>query len=315
MSTVQPLDLAGRAGAAATPPRRRKFRGLPYGLLLPAVAIIILALGYPLVRQVWLSFHEFGLKQQFGQPAEWVGLQNYVDLATDPYLWEVLGRSVLFCLVNAGITLALGLFVALVMQAMSTGVRIATQAALLLAWAMPVLAVLTVWQWMFDTTYGVVNWGLTALGGDFSGHSWLIEPLSFFGIATLIIVWMSVPFVAFTIYAGLTQVSTDAIEAAMLDGAGTLARVRHIMLPAIKPVLAVVGLLQIVWDLRVFTQIYVLQRAGGTAADTNLLGTYVYRLGIGEGSFGMAAAVAMFLLDVTIVLTSPYLVTMFRQED
>jgi N,N'-diacetylchitobiose transport system permease protein len=126
---------------------------------------------------------------------------------------------------------------------------------------------------------------------------------------------MSVPFVAFTIYAGLTQVSTDAIEAAMLDGAGTLARVRHIMLPAIKPVLAVVGLLQIVWDLRVFTQIYVLQRAGGTAADTNLLGTYVYRLGIGEGSFGMAAAVAMFLLDVTIVLTSPYLVTMFRQED
>jgi N,N'-diacetylchitobiose transport system permease protein len=315
MSTVQPLDLAGRAGAAATPPRRRKFRGLPYGLLLPAVAIIILALGYPLVRQVWLSFHEFGLKQQFGQPAEWVGLQNYVDLATDPYLWEVLGRSVLFCLVNAGITLALGLFVALVMQAMSTGVRIATQAALLLAWAMPVLAVLTVWQWMFDTTYGVVNWGLTALGGDFSGHSWLIEPLSFFGIATLIIVWMSVPFVAFTIYAGLTQVSTDAIEAAMLDGAGTLARVRHIMLPAIKPVLAVVGLLQIVWDLRVFTQIYVLQRAGGTAADTNLLGTYVYRLGIGEGSFGMAAAVAMFLLAVTIVLTSPYLVTMFRQED
>lgn len=163
----------------------------------------------------------------------------------------------LFCLVNAAVTLGLGLFIALVMQAMSAGVRIATQAALLLAWAMPVLAVLTVWQWMFDTTYGVVNWALTALGGDFSGHSWLIEPLSFFGIATLIIVWMSVPFVAFTVYAGLTQVSTDAIEAAMLDGAGTLARVRHIMLPAIKPVLAVVGLLQIVWDLRVFAHLRV----------------------------------------------------------
>jgi len=315
MSTVQPLDLAAGASGTALPGRRRRFRGLPYGLLLPAVAVTIVALGYPLVRQVWLSFHEFGLKQQFGQPAEWVGLANYVELATDPYLWEVLGRSVLFCLVNAAVTLGLGLFIALVMQAMSAGVRIATQAALLLAWAMPVLAVLTVWQWMFDTTYGVVNWALTALGGDFSGHSWLIEPLSFFGIATLIIVWMSVPFVAFTVYAGLTQVSTDAIEAAMLDGAGTLARVRHIMLPAIKPVLAVVGLLQIVWDLRVFTQIYVLQRAGGTASDTNLLGTYVYRLGIGEGSFGMAAAVAMFLLAVTIVLTSPYLVTMFRQED
>ena len=64
--------------------------------------------------------------------------------------------------------------------------------------------------------------------------------------------------------------------------------------------LLVIGLLQVIWDLRVFTQIYVLQKAGGVTRDTNLLGTYIYRLGIGGGDFGTAAAVAMFMLALTV---------------
>ena len=70
--------------------------------------------------------------------------------------------------------------------------------ALLLAWATPALTATIVWQWIFDARYGVVNWLLTRLGGDFEGHSWLCEPLSFFFVATLVVVWMGVPFVAFT---------------------------------------------------------------------------------------------------------------------
>src|SRR5215216_191241 len=81
--------------------RRRRINGrLPYGLVLPAVVALGLSLGYPLVRQVLLSFHEYGLAQQFGRPAEWVGLDNYQALVTDAYLWKVLLRSVVFCLVN-----------------------------------------------------------------------------------------------------------------------------------------------------------------------------------------------------------------------
>ena len=301
--------------ATPIPVNKPRRTPLPYGLLLPALAAIMVALGYPLFQQIMLSMQKYGLKQQFGAPPEWVGGANFVALVSDPYLWTVLFRSILFCLANAALTLGLGLAVALLMRELSKPMRLVVQGALLLAWAMPVLAVLTVWQWMFDTQYGVVNWVLTRLGANFAGHSWLIEPLSFFFVASVVVVWMSVPFVAFTLFAGLTQVSEEAIEASMLDGAGGLARVRHILLPSIKPVLLVVGLLQIVWDLRVFTQVYVLQQAGGLARETNLLGTYLYRLGIGEGQFGMAAAVAMFLLVVTVVLTSPYLVTMFRQEE
>ncbi|MDF1604252.1 sugar ABC transporter permease [Nocardioides sp. YIM 152315] len=294
-------------------PRRRR-TPLPYALLLPAVAALALALGYPLVRQVVLSFQDFGLAQQFGQPPTWIGVDNYRDLITDPYLWRVTLRSLAFCLVNAAVTMAIGVGLALLMRHMAKGVRVLVQTGLLLAWAMPVVASLTVWQWLFDTQYGVINYLLTELGFDFVGHPWLLRPLSFFFVATVIVVWMSVPFVAFTVYAALTQVSEDMVEAAEIDGAGALQRLRHVVLPAIRPVLLVVGLLQVIWDLRVFTQIFILQQAGGSTRDTNLLGTYIYRLGIGGGEFGMAAAVAIFMLALTVILTAPYVRAMLKQE-
>lgn len=289
--------------------------GRPIGLVVPAVLVLGLALGYPLLRQVLLSLQEFGLAQQFGQAPEWIGLGNYRELLTDGELWQVVVRTVAFCFVNAGLTFGIGLGVALLMTRMSRLARIATQCGLLLAWAMPVVAAMTVWQFLFDTEYGVVNWLLTQLGGDFRGHAWLLDPWSFFAVATLIVVWMSVPFVAFTLYAALTQVPEDVVEAAEIDGAGPWQRFVHVVLPAIRPVLLVVVLLQVIWDLRVFTQIYTLQKAGGVSKDTNLLGTYIYTLGIKGGDFGMAAAAAMFMLVLTVVLTAPYVRMMLKQEE
>lgn len=309
------------AGLPAAPPDRRprapRRRGplLPYLLVVPAIVALALALGYPVLRQVQLSLQEFGLAQQFGAPADWVGLANYRELLGQAYLWKVVVRSLVFCLVNAGLTLLIGMGVALLMTRMSKPVRLLAQTGLLLAWAMPVLAALTVWQWLFDTQYGIVNWLLTRVGGSYEGHSWLLEPLSFFFVATVIVVWMSVPFVAFTGYAALTQVSEDLVEAAELDGANGWQRLRHVVLPSIRPVLLVVGLLEIIWGLRVFTQIYVLQEAGGVTRETNLLGTHIYRLGIAGGDFGTAAAVAIFMLALTVVLTAPYVRTMLRQEE
>lgn len=287
---------------------------LPYGLLLPALLALTFALGYPLVRQVILSFQDFGLRQQFGAPPEWIGLQNYRDLVSDKYLWTLVLRSVVFCLVNAGLTMVLGVGIALLMRLMSKPVRLIVQAGLLIAWAMPVLASLTVFTWLFDTQYGVVNWVLDHLGADYAGHSWLIEPMSFFLVATILVVWMSIPFVAFTVYAALTQVPQEILEAAEVDGAGPWQRTRLVVFPTIRPVLLVVGLLEIVWGLRVFTQIYVLQQAGGVTRETNLLGTYVYRSGIGQGEFGVAATVAMFMLALTVLLTAPYVITMMRDD-
>lgn len=306
----------------ATPPgepalvRRRRRSFTPYALITGSVAILVLAMAYPLGWQVVTSLKQFGLAQQFGQPAKFVGLQNYVTLATDGYLWTVVARSIVFCMLNAFATLAIGILVALLMNAVNRLSRIILQVSMLLAWAMPVVASMTVWRWLFDWRRGVVNWSLDAAGfHGFRSHNWLEQPLSFFLVATIIVVWMSVPFVAFSVYAGLTQVSEEVLEAAQIDGANARQRFFGIIVPMIRPVLAIVLLLQIIWDLRVFAQIRMLQDAGSTPSQTNLLGTYIYQLGTGSSDYGMASAVSIFVLVLTVALSSFYIRSLLREEE
>ncbi len=289
-------------------------RRVPLALIIPTLLILLVALGYPIGWQVVTSFQHYGMLQQFGQPPEWVGLDNYVALFTDSYLWIVIARSIAFCLVCAVSTVAIGGGMALLMRAVSTPVRLILQIALLVAWAMPVVTSMTVWIWIVDWRRGVLNWLLTRLGGDFQGHNWLVEPLSFFAVAAVIVIWMSVPFVALSIYAGLTQVSPEVLEAAEIDGANGWQRVRHIILPLIAPVVSIVLLLQLIWDLRVFTQIKLLQDAGGFANETNLLGTYIYQLGTGAGDFGAAAAVSVIMLALTVAMSWYYVRSLMKEE-
>jgi N,N'-diacetylchitobiose transport system permease protein len=126
---------------------------------------------------------------------------------------------------------------------------------------------------------------------------------------------MGIPFVAFTIYAGLTQIPADIHEAAMLDGAGFVDRFRFITVPAIKPILLILTSLSVLWDFRVFTQIYVLQKAGGVTRDTNLLGVYSYNISIGQNRYDIGAAIAIVMVVITILLTLWYLRSMLRQDE
>lgn len=316
MSAVTPATTATAAAQAIGRPNRRPRKWAPYLLLIPAIGFLVLALAYPLLRQVWMSFQAFGLEQQFGAPAEWVGLDNYRELLGDGYFWLVVLRSVVFCLANAGLTMVLGIAIAMLMTRIGTPARLVLQIGLLLAWSMPHLASLTVWQWLFDTNFGAINYMLANwLGLDFVNHAWLIEPLSFYLVATIVITWMSTPFVAFATYAALTQVPGDVLEAGEMDGADAWQRFRLLTVPLIKPVLLIVGLLQIIWDLRVFTQIFLLQDAGGITRDTHLIGTYVYQLGIKEGSFGTASAAALIILVLTVSVSLYYVRMLVRQED
>jgi N,N'-diacetylchitobiose transport system permease protein len=200
------------------------------------------------------------------------------------------------------------------MNAVSRAVKIVIQIAMILAWAMPVVAAMTVWNWLFDWRRGVVNWILSALGLPFQDHNWLQNPLSFYFVAMIIVVWMSVPFVAFSVFAGLTQVSDEVLEAAQMDGASPRQRFWGIIVPIIRPVLAIVLLLQVIWDLRVFTQIRILQDAGSIASETNLLGTYIYQLGTGSSDFGTASAVSIFVLVLTVAISAFYVRSMLKED-
>lgn len=310
MTQVASGELPSQGDVRGAATRRRRGRPLPYLLLVPSVVVLGALLGFPLVRLVKLSLQKFGLRQQFGQPADYVGAKNYRTILGDSEFWAVLRRTVVFCAVNVVLTMVIGLLVALLLRVLAARMRLLVTVGLMLAWSMPALTATVVWQWIFDTQYGLANW---LLGRQ--GHSWLAAPLSFYFVATIIVVWMGVPFVAFTLYAGLTQISTEVLEAARVDGAGPWQRFRDIILPGLKPILLILTSLSILWDFRVFTQIYVLQRAGGIASETNVLGVYAYRLSIGSNRFDLGAAIAIVMVAITLLLTVLYLRSMLREEE
>jgi N,N'-diacetylchitobiose transport system permease protein len=297
-------------------PRRRRTSIAPWMLLAPAGVMLAVFIGWPLVQLVIMSFQEFGRAQIFGAAPEFVGLGNYLAVLGDSEFWQVLARSVLLCIVCVTATMVLGMLIAVLMTKLGAAMRVAVSIGLLLAWAMPALTATIVWGWIFDTRSGLVNAFLTAITGtDWTGHSWLIEPLSFFAVAAIIITWGAVPFVVFSVYAALTQVPEEVLEAAALDGAGGFGRFRHIIFPYLRSILVVLLILQIIWDLRVFAQIYALQTIGGVRADTNTVGVYIYSVSMASGDLGAGGAISVILVLIMLVLAGYYIRSMLRQEE
>ena len=319
VSSVDGERLVAPQPAPRRSPRRRRPTGglTPYALLVPASIVLAAIVGWPLVQLLVTSMQEFGRAQVFGAPPEWVWFDNYVSVLTDPAFYAVLGRSLVFAAACVVITMLLGTLIALLLQRLPKGFRLLLSLGLLLAWAMPPLSATIVWGWMFDTDYGVVNSVLVNAFGleQYTQHSWLIEPLSFFLVAGVIIVWGAVPFVAFALYAGLTQVPDEVLEAAQLDGAGGFSRFRLIVFPYLKPIFLITTILQIIWDLKVFTQIFALQDIGGIREQTNTLGVYIYRVSIAGGDFGTGGAIAVITAIILMSISLYYVRQTVKEEE
>ena len=147
---------------APTAPHKQRAAPLPYWLTIPAVATLIIGLGYPMAWQIINSMREYGLRQQFGEPAPWVWFENYTSLLSDGFFWSVVARSLVFMALTALATMTIGILLALLMKAAPAWARIVLQAALLLAWAMPIVAQMTVWSWLIDARNGVLNYLLSS---------------------------------------------------------------------------------------------------------------------------------------------------------
>ncbi len=305
-----------RKKRADKPLSRPADRRLALLLVLPAVAIVLVSLGYPIVRQFIMSFQEFGLAQQFGQAPGFVWFENYAAVLSDSAFWAALARSVVFGLVCAAATMIIGTSAALLLTAVPRAIAMGVQAIMLVAWAMPVLSSLQVFQWIFDARRGIANWVLTSIGFDnMAGFNWLSTPLTFFAVATLLVTWMSVPLVVFMVYAAVTQLDESMMEAARLDGAHGFTLFWQMIVPSIAPVFMLVCLLEIIWDLRVFTQIHVLQSNSGITQDTHVLGTYIYQIGLSGGNYGVAATAAMIMLAIMVALTAKYIQILLRSAE
>lgn len=317
MLEVDTAVVPPRMAPPARPPRaKRRTAALPLLLLAPATAVVAAIIGWPLVQLLLLSFQEFGRAQVFGQPSTWIGLQNYASVLADPDFWAVLWRTVAFAAVCVVAAMLLGIGLALLMQRLPKPFRVLMSVGLLLAWAMPALTATIVWGWIFDTQYGVVNGVLRDVLGlaEFDRHSWLIDPLGFFTVASIVIVWGAVPFVTFMVFAGLTQVPEEQLEAAAIDGAGPVMRFSAIVLPQLAPILVIATILQLIWDLRVFTQIFALQDIGGIRAETSTLGVYIYQTAIAGGDFGLGGALAIITMLVIMLIALPLMRRMLRSE-
>jgi N,N'-diacetylchitobiose transport system permease protein len=180
-----PAPHRGEPAHARRPPRAPATRRLPYLLVLPSVAAFVALLGYPLYQVVRISLLKLDLGELIRRETVFVGLANYRSILADHFFWSVVLRTVLFSAVSVSLTMVLATLVALLLERLGRGLRLAVEVSLVLTWAMPALTATVVWQWLFDTQFGVVNWLLTTLRlGSFSGHSWFATGLSTFAVIT-----------------------------------------------------------------------------------------------------------------------------------
>ncbi len=314
--TEKPRRAASRPPVSREKARARRDARSAWTLLAPSLIILGVMVAYPAVLMVIQSFTDYTVRNKVqGTMPEFVGFENYLDLFTQSDFPVVLVRSLALMVVMTVFIMVFGVLIAVLMTRLGRAWRVTVSIGLLLAWAMPPLTATVVWGWIFDTQYGLVNWALNTITGtqDWTNHSWLLNPYSFFFVLTIIVVWQGVPFVAFTTYAGLGQVPAEVLEASSLDGANGWKRFWNIVFPYLRSVLTVVLVLQIIWNLRIFTQVYALQSRGGIARDTNVLGTYLFRQGPGEVAFTAAIGVVMVVL--LLVLSWGYVRTTLKEEE
>lgn len=321
MSTMQTAprpDPAAPTRNALARARRRRAREAVGGwtLLAPSLIILGVMVGYPAILMVVQSFTDYTVKDKVrGEWPDFIGFDNFVELFSYPDFPAVLVRSLALMVVMTVLILTLGMLIAALMTRLTKGWRMLISIGLLLAWAMPPLTATVLWGWIFDSEYGLVNWALNTITGteDFTNHSWLFNPLSFFFVLTIIIVWQGVPFAAFTFYAGLGQVPAEVLEAASLDGASAWQRFRLVVFPYLRNIVTVVLVLEVIWNLRIFTQVYALQSRGGLTSETNVLGTYLFRQGVGE--FGMTSAIGVVMVVILLILSMGYVRRTLKEED
>jgi N,N'-diacetylchitobiose transport system permease protein len=189
-------------------------------------------------------------------------------------------------------------------------------AALVLAWAMPPVVAVQVWLWMTNSENGVLNYALTKLHvGDYFQHDWYATSFSQLSLATSLIVWGAIPFIVVTVYAGLSQVPHELVEAAEIDGARPWRVFRDVTVPILKPIFLILTSLSIIWDFGVFTQPFLLIDQSRINTSNELMGIYLYEEGYVKTDFGRGAAISILMLLIVALLSVVYVRKMVRTGD
>ena len=302
LARPQRRPLAGRLGSGLA----------PYLLLLPATVVIAAVLGYPLYFLVRLSFQHYGLFQLIRHQGVWIGTQNYAQIFHDSLFWHVVFRTLAFTAVAVSLTMALGTLIALLLEQLGSKMRVLLSAGLIFVWAMPVVVAVAVWSWMVDYEFGVANWLLTYLHiGNFNHHEWFATTWTGWAIITLLVVWGAIPFVALMVFAGLTQVPQELVEAAKSDGATSWRVFRDVTVPLLKPIFVILTSLSIIWDFQVFNQIWILLNSQ-PPPQYFTMSIFAFTTSFQQSEYGLGAAIALVMVAILLLVSFVYIRQMVK---
>ncbi len=263
---------------------------LGFVFMFPAAVLLILFLTYPLGLGVWLGFTD----AKVGREGVWVGLENYQFIWDDAVTRLALFNTLFYTFVASVVKFFLGLWLAILLNE-RIPYKNFFRSVILLPYIVPTaLSALAFW-WLYDAQFSIISWVLIKLGWidhyiDFLGDPWNAR-LSVIAAN----IWRGIPFVAITLLAGLQTISPSLYEAAAIDGATGWQRFRHITMPLLTPIIAVVMTFSVLFTFTDFQLIYVITR-GGPLNATHLMATLSFQRAISGGALGEGAAIAIAMV-------------------
>lgn len=252
--------------------------------VIPAIILISFVTIYPIIYVFYLSLNR---KLLIFDISVFVGLENYLFLVKDSRFWNALGNTVYFTTVSICLELLLGLSIAVLLNR-TFRLKGLARAAVLIPWAIPTVVSARMWEWIYNSDFGILNY---LLGLKIN---WLGSPFWAINAAIIMEVWKTTPFVAILLMAGLQVIPRELYQAARVDGAGAWAIFRKITLPLLKPVILVALIFRTLDAFRVFDAVYVLT-GGGPANTTETLSIYAYKILFQTLQFGYGSTLAVIV--------------------
>jgi len=293
-------DAARRPGRRPGRLRRRVVENLTaYGFLCAALVCFALFSWYPIVRGVLLAFQQVN----FITDPEWVGFENFERLFADPLFWDAWGNTLLF----TGLALVFGFFVPFLIAVLLNELRHAEgyfRLVVYLPVMLPPVVAALLWKWFYDPGPGLFNSLLRVVGID--GPRWLDDSTTSLLSLVLVATWSNLGSATLIYLAALQTIPGELYEAAELDGANVVQRLRHVTIPQTRFVLLVLLLLQVVATMQIFTEPYIMTGGGPDDSTVTVL-LLLYRYAFVYNDFGTASALSTLLLVFLSVFSFAYL--------
>jgi multiple sugar transport system permease protein len=284
----------------------------PYLYLFPAATFLLAVLGFPILYSIVISFQKYTLATLVSKQAQFIGLQNYQAVLTDPAFRVALSHSLLFTVASILFQFTIGLALAILFSRafpLSNMMR----GLLLSGWQIPSVVTGTIFLWLFNLDYGLVNFLLTALRVVPEPIGWVIQADTALPAVIIANIWLGIPFNLIMLSAGLTGLPEDVYEAATVDGATGWQKIVYITIPLLRSTILAVLMLGFIYTLRVFDLIWIMTK-GGPGLATEVLPTLAYRLAMVHFDFGQSAAVAVIMLVILLSAAVLYLKATLSEE-